>query len=227
MSLSHNVWPEGLLTRPGRDADAPCVVLLHGLGASMEDLAGVADLVDPEGRCRWVFPNAPVRPVRINGGRPMRAWYDIYGSDSHSAEDAEGLQDMAKRLSVLLDHEAGKGSSIILGGFSQGGAMSLYIALHSGYVTKAVLALSAYLPLRAQLSTATAKSPLIFLAHGQQDAVLPISYMEIAQQMMEVLGYKISAHRYPMDHTLCEDELLDLRTFLHTIADSQETIACQ
>ncbi|AEM47932.1 phospholipase/Carboxylesterase [Acidithiobacillus ferrivorans SS3] len=227
MSLSHNVWPEGLLTRPGRDADAPCVVLLHGLGASMEDLAGVADLVDPEGRCRWVFPNAPVRPVRINGGRPMRAWYDIYGSDSHSAEDAEGLQDMAKRLSVLLDHEVGKGSSIILGGFSQGGAMSLYIALHTGYVTKAVLALSAYLPLRAQLSTATAKSPLIFLAHGQQDAVLPISYMEIAQQMMEVLGYKISAHRYPMDHTLCEDELLDLRTFLHTIADSQETIACQ
>ncbi|MBU2765270.1 alpha/beta fold hydrolase [Acidithiobacillus ferrivorans] len=227
MSLSHNVWPEGLLTRPGRDADAPCVVLLHGLGASMEDLAGVADLVDPEGRCRWVFPNAPVRPVRINGGRPMRAWYDIYGSDSHSAEDAEGLQNMAKRLSVLLDHEAGKGSSIILGGFSQGGAMSLYIALHTGYVTKAVLALSAYLPLRAQLSTATAKSPLIFLAHGQQDAVLPISYMEIAQQMMEVLGYKISAHRYPMDHTLCEDELLDLRTFLHTIADSQETIACQ
>ena len=227
MSLSHNVWPEGLLTRPGRDADAPCVVLLHGLGASMEDLAGVADLVDPEGRCRWVFPNAPVRPVRINGGRPMRAWYDIYGSDSHSAEDAEGLQDMARRLSVLLDHEAGKRSSIILGGFSQGGAMSLYIALHTGYVTKAVLALSAYLPLRAQLSTATAKSPLIFLAHGQQDAVLPISYMEIAQQMMEVLGYKISAHRYPMDHTLCEDELLDLRTFLHTIADSQETIACQ
>ncbi|CDQ09276.1 Phospholipase/Carboxylesterase [Acidithiobacillus ferrivorans] len=227
MSLSHNVWPEGLLTRPGRDADAPCVVLLHGLGASMEDLAGVADLVDPEGRCRWVFPNAPVRPVRINGGRPMRAWYDIYGSDSHSAEDAEGLQDMAKRLSVLLDHEAGKGSSIILGGFSQGGAMSLYTALHSGYVTKAVLALSAYLPLRAQLSTATAKSPLIFLAHGQQDAVLPISYMDIAQQMMEVLGYRISAHRYPMEHTLCEDELLDLRTFLHTIADSQETIACQ
>ncbi|OCB01975.1 phospholipase [Acidithiobacillus ferrivorans] len=227
MSLSHNVWPEGRLTRPGRDADAPCVVLLHGLGASMEDLAGVADLVDPEGRCRWVFPNAPVRPVRINGGRPMRAWYDIYGSDSHSAEDAEGLQDMAKRLSVLLDHEAGKGSSIILGGFSQGGAMSLYTALHTGYVTKAVLALSAYLPLRAQLSTATAKSPLIFLAHGQQDAVLPISYMEIAQQMMEVLGYRISAHRYPMDHTLCEDELLDLRTFLHTIADSQETIACQ
>ncbi|MBN6739221.1 alpha/beta fold hydrolase [Acidithiobacillus sp. MC6.1] len=227
MSLSHNIWPEGLLTRPGRDADAPCVVLLHGLGASMEDLAGVADLVDPEGRCRWVFPNAPVRPVRINGGRPMRAWYDIYGSDSHSAEDAEGLQDMAKRLSVLLDHEAGKGSSIILGGFSQGGAMSLYIALHTGYVTKAVLALSAYLPLRAQLSTATAKSPLIFLAHGQQDAVLPISYMEIAQQMMEVLGYRISAHRYPMEHTLCEDELLDLRTFLHTIADSQETIACQ
>ncbi|QQD73926.1 alpha/beta hydrolase [Acidithiobacillus ferrivorans] len=227
MSLSHNIWPEGLLTRPGRDADAPCVVLLHGLGASMEDLAGVADLVDPEGRCRWVFPNAPVRPVRINGGRPMRAWYDIYGSDSHSAEDAEGLQDMAKRLSVLLDHEAGKGSSIILGGFSQGGAMSLYTALHSGYVTKAVLALSAYLPLRAQLSTATAKSPLIFLAHGQQDAVLPISYMDIAQQMMEVLGYRISAHRYPMEHTLCEDELLDLRTFLHTIADSQETIACQ
>ncbi|MHB8116018.1 MAG: alpha/beta hydrolase [Acidithiobacillus ferrivorans] len=227
MSLSHNVWPEGLLTRPGRDADASCVVLLHGLGASMEDLAGVADLVDPEGRCRWVFPNAPVRPVRINGGRPMRAWYDIYGSDSHSAEDAEGLQDMAKRLSVLLDHEAAKGSSIILGGFSQGGAMSLYTALHSGYVTKAVLALSAYLPLRAQLSAATAKSPLIFLAHGQQDAVLPISYMEIAQQMMEVLGYRISAHRYPMDHTLCEDELLDLRTFLHTIADSQETIACQ
>ncbi|MHB1580892.1 MAG: alpha/beta hydrolase [Acidithiobacillus sp.] len=227
MPLSHDVWPEGLLTRPGRDADASCVVLLHGLGASMEDLAGVADLADPEGRFRWIFPNAPVRPVRINGGRPMRAWYDVYGFDIHSAEDAEGLQDMARRLGALLDHEAGKGSSIILGGFSQGGAMALYTVLHAGYASKAVFALSAYLPLRAHLAAATAKSPPIFWAHGQQDAVLPLSYMEIAQQMMKALGYKVSAHSYPMDHTLCEDELLDLRTFLHSLAGPQEAVSSQ
>ncbi len=217
MPLIHDLWPEGLLTRPGRDAGVPCVVLLHGLGASMEDLVGVADFVDPEGRFRWIFPNAPVRPVRVNGGRPMRAWYDIYGLDSHSAEDVEGLQGMARRLSALLDHEAGKGSSIILGGFSQGGAMSLYTALHVSYATKAVLALSAYLPLRTHLPTATAKSPPIFWAHGKQDAILPLSYMEIAQQIMEPLGYAVSTHHYPMDHTLCEEELLDLRTFLYTL----------
>ena len=217
MPLSHDLWPEGLLTRPGRNADAPCVVLLHGLGASMEDLVGVADFVDPEGRFRWIFPNAPIRPVRINGGRPVRAWYDIYGLDSHSAEDVEGLQGMARRLSALLDHEAGKGSSIILGGFSQGGAMSLYTALHVSYATKAVLALSAYLPLRTHLPAATSKSPPIFWAHGKQDAVLPLSYMEIAQQIMEPLGYAVSTHHYPMDHTLCEDELLDLRAFLYTL----------
>ena len=221
MPLNHDVWPEGLLTRLGRETGAPCIVLLHGLGASMEDLAGVADFVDPEGRFRWVFPNAPVRPIRINGGRPMRAWYDIYGFDSHSAEDMEGLQGMARRISALLDHEAGKGSSIILGGFSQGGAMSLYTTLHASYTTKAVLALSAYLPLRTHLPAATAESPPVFWAHGKQDAVLPLSYMEIAQQIMEPLGYAVSAHRYPMGHTLCEDELLDLRTFLQAIADPQ------
>ena len=217
MPLSPDIWPEGLLTRPGCQVGAPCIVLLHGLGASMEDLAGVADMVDPESRFRWLFPNAPVRPVRVNGNRPMRAWYDVYGFGGQSAEDAEGLQDMASRLGALLDHEAGSAPSVILGGFSQGGAMSLYTALHAGYAARAVLALSAYLPLRARVPAATPESPPVFWAHGQQDAVLPISYMEIARQLLAASGYAVSTHRYPMGHTLCEDELLDLRSFLYTL----------
>ena len=217
MPLSPDVWPEGLLTRPGSKTEAPCVVLLHGLGASMEDLAGVADMVDPEGRFRWLFPNAPVRPVHVNGGWPMRAWYDVYGFGGQSAEDAEGMQDMAARLGALLEHEADKGPSVILGGFSQGGAMSLYAALHAGYAASAVLALSAYLPLRARLPAATLKSPPVFWAHGLQDSVLPISYMETAQRLLTALGYAVSTHRYPMGHTLCEDQLLDLRSFLYTL----------
>jgi phospholipase/carboxylesterase len=124
---------------------------------------------------------------------------------------------MAARLGALLDHEAGCAPSVILGGFSQGGAMSLYTALHAGHAARAVLALSAYLPLRARLPAATPESPPVFWAHGQQDGVLPISYMEIARQLLTASGYAVSTHRYPMGHTLCEDELLDLRSFLYTL----------
>lgn len=222
-SSNPDVWPEGLLTRPAREPTAPGIVILHGLGASMEDLAGMADFVDPDGRFRWFFPNAPMRPVRLHAGGMMRAWYDIHGLDAQSSEDAEGLRDMASRLTVLLDHAADRGAPLILGGFSQGGAMSLYSALHAGYPVAAVLALSTYLPLRTQVPGATtAKSPPIFWAHGQRDTVLPPQYMDVAEQILTPLGYSVARHRYAMAHSLCEEELLEMRAFLRTITDLRE-----
>ena len=216
MSLTPDIWPEGLRIRPARCDDAPCIVILHGLGAANDDFSGVADFIDPQSQWRWVFPNAPERPVTLNGGRRMRAWFDIFGLDARSPEDAAGLAAMATRIMALLDHEAAQGAPVILGGFSQGGAMSLYTAFHAGYQSAAVLALSAYLPLRQQLPKVQQAAP-IFWGHGRSDSILPLAYMEIAQEIMEPLGYTLSTHIYPMDHQICEAELVDLRQFLQVI----------
>ncbi|WP_253253742.1 alpha/beta hydrolase [Acidithiobacillus marinus] len=214
--MNEHIWPEGLWVRPARQENAPCIVLLHGLGASKEDLMPLSEHMDPEKQFRWVIPDAPEQAVTLNAGRKMRAWYDIYGLGQDSEEDAAGMQRMGQRLALLLDHEKADGQPLILGGFSQGGAMSLYLALHQVYPLAAVLALSAYLPLRQKLPRAQKPIP-IFWGHGRSDPVLPLQYMEIAQQLLESEGYVLSTHTYPMDHHICADELADARQFLDNI----------
>ncbi len=220
MVLNENLWPEGLWIRAAAQQNAPCIMLMHGLGASKEDLAPLADFVDPEKQFRWVLPDAPVRPVTLNGGRPMRAWYDIYGLGRDSGEDAAGMEHMATHLAALMEHEQQKAGNqpLILGGFSQGGAMALYLALHHTCQVEAVLALSAYLPLRQTLPLADADQVTpIFWGHGRSDTVLPLEYMEIARDIMESLGYALSTHIYPMDHSICAEELVDARKFLDSM----------
>ncbi|WP_414039565.1 alpha/beta hydrolase [Acidithiobacillus sp. M4-SHS-6] len=216
--MNERIWPEGLWVRPAHEETAPCILLLHGLGASKEDLAPLADYMDPEKHFRWVFPDAPEKAVTLNAGRKMRAWYDIYGLSRDSGEDAAGMQGMGQRLALLLDQERQRADHhpLILGGFSQGGAMSLYLALHQGYPLAAVLAMSAYLPLRQDLPKAIRNIP-IFWGHGRSDPVLPLAYMETAREILESLGCVLSTHAYPMDHSICAEELGDARQFVDSI----------
>src|SRR5258708_2823414 len=158
------------------------VIWLHGLGADGHDFEPVVPELVPQGSRAWrfVFPNAPIRPVTINGGMRMRAWYDIVGFDRKAVEDAAGFQDADRKVRELIAREVARGipaSRIVLAGFSQGGAVSLYTAPRLSEKLAGVMALSCYLPrestFKAERQPANDATP-IFMAHGQFDGVLPM-----------------------------------------------------
>jgi phospholipase/carboxylesterase len=206
---------------PPRPADA-AVVLLHGLGADGHDFESlVPELrLPPSPSVRWVFPHAPVRPVTLNGGMRMRAWYDILGLDHRSIEDEAGLRESADAVRALLRRERERGipaDRIVLAGFSQGGAMALFTALREGERLGGVLALSTYLPLRDALEReahpANAAVP-IFMAHGTFDPIVPLALGEGSRDLLRQRGYDVEWHDYPMPHSLCAEEVGDLRDWL-------------
>jgi phospholipase/carboxylesterase len=204
------------------------VIWLHGLGADGHDFEPLVPEVVVPGMpaLRFVFPHAPVRPVTINNGYPMRAWYDIIGIDRRSAEDFKGIAESADSIAGLIHREHARGITsdhIVLAGFSQGGAMALHIATRHPDTFAGVIALSCYLPLARELTksrnTANLNTP-IFMAHGTQDPVVPFALGEESRQLLEGAGFRPQWHAYPMAHALCEPEVADLRTFLRGILRS-------
>jgi phospholipase/carboxylesterase len=201
------------------------VIWMHGLGADGHDFEPlIPELVD-QGMpaLRFVFPHAPVRPVTINNGYQMRAWYDITGIDRRSAEDFKGIGESADSIGGLIHREHARGITsehILLAGFSQGGAMALHLATRHPDTFAGVVALSCYLPLARELTksrnTANLSTP-IFMAHGTQDPVVPFVLGEESRLLLESAGFKPQWHAYPMAHGLCEPEVSDLRTFLRGI----------
>jgi phospholipase/carboxylesterase len=198
------------------------VIWLHGLGADGHDFeAIVPELVPPGSRAwRFVFPNAPVRPVTINGGMRMRAWYDIVALDRKAAEDAAGFQDTDQKVRELIAREVVRGipaDRIVLAGFSQGGAVSLYTAPRLTEKLAGVMALSCYLPreatFQAERSQANDATP-IFMAHGQFDGVVPMTLGLKSREYLKALGYKVEWHEYAMAHAVCAEEVADIRQFL-------------
>jgi len=198
------------------------IIWLHGLGADARDFEPVVGEIVPRGERAWrfIFPNAPVRPVTLNGGMRMRAWYDLVGLDRNAAEDSAGFAATAAQLRELIAREAARGipaERIVLGGFSQGGAASLYTVPRLPERLAGVLALSCYLPLRARLpaerATANDSTP-IFMAHGQSDPMLPLALGRDSRACLEGLGYPVEWHDYPMEHSVCMAEIADVRTFL-------------
>ena len=169
---------------------------------------------------RFVFPHAPVRPVTINNGYQMRAWYDIIGIDRRSAEDFAGIQGSADAIKSLISAENARGiasSRILLAGFSQGGAMALHLATRFPEKLAGVIALSCYLPLAKEFATERSSANLatpIFMAHGSQDPVVPFSMGDESRRVLEGTGYRVEWHAYPMPHSLCQDEVADLKAFL-------------
>jgi phospholipase/carboxylesterase len=199
------------------------VLWLHGLGADGHDFEPIVPELGLGVPVRFVFPHAPVRPVTINGGMAMRAWYDILGFDRRAKEDAAGIRASAAAVTELVDREIERGMTsdrIVLAGFSQGGAVALHTALREPRPLAGALALSTYLPLAATLaserSAANARLP-IFMAHGTDDGVLPLQLAETSRGALEALGYAVAWHAYPMAHSVCLEEIGAIGAWLEAL----------
>jgi len=201
------------------------ILWMHGLGADGHDFEPLVPELLEAGMpaLRFVFPHAPVRPVTINNGYRMRAWYDIIGIDRRSAEDFSGIQASADALTALIRAENARGvesSRIVLAGFSQGGALALHLATRFPEKLAGVIALSCYLPLAKEFATERSSANLttpFFMAHGSQDPVVPFSMGDESRRVLEGTGFRVEWHAYPMPHALCAEEVADLRTFMRKV----------
>ena len=198
------------------------VIWLHGLGADGNDFGPIVpELVDKDWPAiRFVFPHAPRRPVTVNGGMSMRAWYDITGMEIAQKQDEIGIRASRAEVEELIAREVARGipaSRIFLAGFSQGAAMVLSAGLRHAQTLAGVIALSGYLPLEQQLakerSTANAGLPL-FIAHGSVDPVVPQVLGMLARDFLRSLGHVVEWHSYMMAHQVCAEEIADLRQWL-------------
>jgi phospholipase/carboxylesterase len=204
------------------------VIWLHGLGADGNDFAPVVhELELPETLpIRFVFPHAPMRPVTINNGYVMRAWYDVSFGDleggSRQADEA-GVRESEAQIRALVGREVKRGVAtghIVLAGFSQGGAIALQTGLRYADPLAGVMALSTYLPLADALpreaSAANMKIP-VFMAHGAYDPVVPFVMGSNSHEFLARLGYRVEWHEYPMQHSVCPEEIQDIAEWLKRI----------
>lgn len=198
------------------------ILWLHGLGADGNDFAPIVPaLVDPAWPpLRFVFPHAPVRPVTINNGMSMRAWYDIAAFDLNARQDEAGMRASIGEVETLIEREHSRGvpsDRIVLAGFSQGGAIALAAGLRHPQRLAGIVALSTYLPLHAALagerSAANAATP-IFWGHGSVDPVVVLQRGIDSRDLLQSLGYPLEWHTYPMAHAVCPEEIGDLRHWL-------------
>jgi phospholipase/carboxylesterase len=197
------------------------VLWLHGLGADGHDFEPIVpELRLPASKpLRFIFPHAPIRPVTINNGMSMRAWYDILQMGG-GKEDEQGIREAQGFVDKLVQLEIQKGipaSKIVLAGFSQGGAIVLQAALRHPVRLAGVMALSTYLPLNTTLAAernAANQHVPVFMAHGQFDPMIGIARAQQSRQALETLGYKVEWHEYPMAHSVCPEEIGDIADFL-------------
>ncbi len=193
------------------------VIWLHGLGADGHDFLPIVKVLDLQG-VRFILPHAPQRPISVNGGYVMPAWYDI--RDSRLDEDAAGLDQSGHMVDDLIAQEASRGialSQIIVAGFSQGGALALHAGLVRDQALGGVMALSAYLPLMADFNERCAtgvQTIPVFMAHGAQDGVVPLQLAERSRNELTACGFEVEWQVYPMAHSVCEDEISAIRVWL-------------
>ena len=190
------------------------VIWLHGLGADGHDFEPIVPELELPEPVRFVFPHAPVRPVTINNGMRMRAWYDIFQFGGGPEDDA-GIRASQKLVEKMIAAE--KGRKIVLAGFSQGGAIVLQAALRQRNAVAGVLALSTYLPLHTTVANEAApesKKVPIFMAHGLYDDIIPIDRARRSREVLEKLGYSVTWKEYPMPHAVCAPEIADISEFL-------------
>ena len=202
------------------------VIVLHGLGADGNDFVPIAQELDLSavGPVRFVFPHGPTRPVTVNGGYVMRAWYDIFGAEleagGRAREDEAGLRESRALVEALIAAEVARGvpaARIVLAGFSQGCAMTFMAGLRHTERLAGLLGMSGYLPLAAltaaERSRANADVP-IFQAHGTQDPVIPIARATASRDALLALGHPVEWHAYPMAHSVCAAEIADMNRWL-------------
>ncbi|HEU4813733.1 MAG TPA: dienelactone hydrolase family protein [Xanthomonadaceae bacterium] len=198
------------------------VVWLHGLGADGHDFAPIVPEVVQRGwpAIRFVFPHAPMRPVTINNGMRMRAWYDIrdlgFEGTVGDRADAAGVEASVAQVEALIARENERGipsSRVLLAGFSQGGAIALSAALQRKEPLAGVVALSTYLPLASQTeggATESATAQPVFMAHGTQDPVVPFAAGQRSAERLRAMGFDVEWHAYPMQHQVCGEQIRDL-----------------
>ena len=200
------------------------VIWLHGLGADGHDFEPIVpELRLPAAlQLRFIFPHASVRPVTINQGMRMRAWYDIF-QFGPGREDEAGIGESARAVLQLIDEQIKRGINsrrIVLAGFSQGGAIALHTALRYSSPLAGVLALSTYLPLAVslqdELKEANRQVP-IFIAHGTYDDVIPLQRAEQSRKALGDAGFSVKWRTYPMAHSVCAEEIADIASFLAKI----------
>jgi phospholipase/carboxylesterase len=202
------------------DKPRACVMLMHGLGADGNDFVPLVEQLDlaAVGPVRFVFPEAPVMPVSLNGGYAMRAWYDIY--PERSTQDETGLLRSQAAIEALLEREKARGIAaqrMVLAGFSQGCAMALMTGLRHAEPLAGLAGLSGYLPLAGQTATQRSQANRgtpIFLAHGQHDEMIPLAHAQASRDALLALGYTVQWQHYPMAHTVCMQEVADLNCWL-------------
>lgn len=204
------------------------VIWLHGLGADGHDFEPIVpELKLPaELGVKFIFPHAPVIPVTINGGYQMRAWYDIRNADLSQREDETGVRQSAQQVEQLIQHEIEQGipaDRIILAGFSQGGAIALHLATRLDKKLAGIIALSTYLTVPDKLADEKSDANLttsIFMAHGQQDAVVPMQRSQYSAKVLEDNGFKVQWSDYPMPHAVCLEEIQALGKYIETAIKS-------
>ncbi len=200
------------------------VIWMHGLGADGHDFPPIVETLDlGPVPIRFVFPHAPMRPVTINGGYVMRAWYDIRTPEIGTDEDAEGLHGSQRQVESLIAREVERGTPadrIVLAGFSQGGAISLHTGLRYPHRLAGLCVLSAYLPiahaLAAEASEANHGLPIL-MAHGSYDPTVPIDNARRSSETLSELGYAVEWHEYPMPHSVSPDEVDDISAWFRQV----------
>ena len=215
---------EAVEVETGRNPDA-AVIWLHGLGANGHDFEPIVpQLALPQERAlRFVFPHAPMRPVTLNNGYAMRAWYDIAALNRAAAEDERGIRASQVAIEALIRREIARGIAserIVLAGFSQGGAMALFAGIRHEQRLAGIMGLSCYLVLSARLlaerNPANEATP-IFLAHGSQDPVVAPDLGAEARRQLEAAGYAVEWHAYSMPHAVCPQEVVDIAAWLRRV----------
>jgi phospholipase/carboxylesterase len=201
------------------------VIWLHGLGADGHDFEPIVPelaLADTLA-VRFVFPHAPMRPVTINGGMIMRAWYDILSLEGVRREDDAGVRAAQASVEALIAREHARGvpaSRLVLAGFSQGGAIALQTGLRHAERLAGIMALSTYLPLASTLAAEASpanRAVPIFMAHGRHDSLIPIERATISREALRKAGYDVEWHDYPMEHAVCGEEIADIAAWLNAV----------
>jgi phospholipase/carboxylesterase len=200
------------------------VIWLHGLGADGNDFVPVVkELKLPPLGIRFVFPHAPMRPVTINGGFVMRAWYDIAYQELAFKEDERGLRESQKLIEELIVRENTRGipsSRIVLAGFSQGGVMTFQTGLRQSKPLAGLMALSSYVPMSPMIEVernAASNSVPVFMGHGITDNIVPLALGKMSRDTLTKLGYKVDWHQYTMPHSVCAEELADIGVWLKRV----------
>ena len=198
------------------------VIWLHGLGADGHDFEPVVPMLGAHryAATRFIFPHAPVRPVTINAGAQMRAWYDIKGMQLSRDQDETGIMESAAQVQALIQRENERGipsDRIVLAGFSQGGAIAAHTALRSDQALAGLLALSTYLlfPARLEQERHAANENLpIFVGHGSMDPMVPLALGRALAERLEALSHPVTWKQYPIPHSVSQEEINDIGHWL-------------